>query len=68
MAVRIPHASIICFFVIHAEEYEGYAIWWNDGKLQNVFNLDKKYPKDIFVRVEYENTFRDEFLHLQQLH
>jgi hypothetical protein len=49
MVVRIPHASIIRFFVIHVEEYEGYAIWWNDGILRDVFNLDNKYPEDIFV-------------------
>jgi hypothetical protein len=27
MAVRIAHAGVIHFFVIHAEEYEGYAFW-----------------------------------------
>jgi hypothetical protein len=28
----------------HAEEYEGYAFWWNGGTLRDMFNLDNKVP------------------------
>jgi hypothetical protein len=67
MAVRIPHPGVICFFAIHAEEYEGYAFWWNGGTLWDMFNLDDRYPKDILVQVAYLNASDEDFLGAMQL-
>jgi hypothetical protein len=33
-----------------------------------MFNLDNRYPKDIFVQVAYMNTLDKEFLHAMQLY
>jgi hypothetical protein len=67
MAVRIAHAGVIHFFAIYAEEYEGYAFWWNGGILWDMFNLDNTYSEDIFVRVAFLNTSDEEFLRAMQL-
>ena len=52
--------------VFHAERY---AFWWNGGILQDMFNLDNTYSKNIVAWVAYENTSTDELLcteHLRQ--
>jgi hypothetical protein len=67
MAVRIPHVGVIRFFAIHAEEYEGYAFWWNGGTLRDMFNLDNRYPEDILVQVAYLNKLDKDFLCTMQL-
>ena len=71
MAMTIPHASVIQFVAIHAERYKEYTLWWNDGTLRDIFDLDNRYDDNIVARVAYENTSGDELLHdehLRQFH
>jgi hypothetical protein len=67
MAVMIPHAGVIRFAAIHAERYEGYALWWNGGTLRDMFNLDNRYGDNIATRVAYENTSGNELLRAEHL-
>lgn len=67
MAIRILHGSIIRFVVIHDQKYEGYANWWNGGILQEMFTLDNRYGKNIFLQVAYENMLDNDLLRIQQL-
>ena len=67
MAVMIPHVGFIRFTAIYAERYEGYAFWWNDGTLRDMFNLDNRYGDSITVRVAFDNTFGDELLRASHL-
>jgi len=59
MAMKIPHAEVICFVAIHATEYEGYLDWWNGKTLRQMLNLGNDYLDNIAIRLTYiENLKR----------
>jgi len=58
MAMRIPHAEIICFVAIHATEYKDYLYCWNARTLRQMLNLDNDYLDNIAIQLTYMENLK----------